>query len=458
MKKTIIILIMLVTPVFATAAEGWVHYPHKGNYEPGGYIFLSNVTTICQEGDTMYFGGWTGGIDILKPDSIWERIDYRNTPLPKFDDWINGFVLNKDTIYAATRNGLLVVSGQDTVLLKTSNSDITNSYVTHIAKDKSDNIWLTSMAWFELTKYDGNTFHKYTIPGTGQVAQKDLTVDKNNHIWYLGTRSVVKFDGESFKYWDSTNSPILGSDGTDCLYYNENTDEIYVAVSKSNAINDEVNPNTRLFKIHNEEWEEINLDNMPFNAAKVVFTSLTMDAAGSLFIIFAVKGEGFSGPRNKFMILTSSGNWQLVNIPTMDLVGKDFLPIQTIFIDDQNQLLWIGTAQDGVIKADLKEIITSIETELTGLPNIWIRSVSPNPISVNTKLEFFCEPKYSNSLSIKIYDLLGVEIKDISAGLNYNSTTATGILYFNLEAVSSGLYYLNIKSLKESKTISIYKI
>ncbi len=458
-KSIIIFIYIALIPTLVMGIE-WLHYPHKGNFDPGDYISLSNITKIQQSNNNMYFACWVGGIDILKPNEEWERIDYRNTLLAKYNDGIKDLAVNNDTIYAATNHGLLIVTDKDTIIINGQNSELNDSILTHLTIDKLSNIWFTTNMMTtlpQLIKYDGNELQRYS-PNKEQFPkriQSFLTTDKYNNIWYLSYRAVVKFDGENFTHWDSTNSPINNKEGADCLYYNENTDEIYVAFSVYNALNDKVDPNGRLFKIHNGEWTEIDLQNK-LNMSKIQITSLNMDSKNNLFFL-VVDSEVSYNSINKFYILSPNGDLQIIDLPTIDLIGHDFLPLKTIFIDEINDYIWIGTTQNGVLKAKLSELPTSVETKLSALPGIWIRKVVPNPVLSKSKIEFFCEPRLSSDLSIKIYDVLGVAVKDITNDLQYNPDSATGFIDFTLENISQGIYYLNIRSLGESRTVPIYK-
>lgn len=456
MIRIVLLCILITSANFTFAQSGWKHFPPKINFQPGNYYSLVNITDIVQDNGNMYFGCWTSGIDILKQDTLWERIDHRNTPLPIFNDWINNMTVKNDIIYAATRVGLLIVSKTDTILFDTNNSQITNSYVNYISLDSTGNLWFSSKSWLELSKYDGENFINYPIPSTNLVVNKSLITDKHNNIWYATIRGIVRFDGNNFIYWDSTNSPILNKEAVDYLYYDSNKDVFYVALSEYNAIADEVKPNSRLFKISNDIWEEINLESMPFSSSNVQFDKFTIDKDGNIYFLFRVLDDIYYYPTNNFMVMKSNGEWKVINIPVMEVIGIDFVPIKTLFIDEIKQFIWVGTTQNGVIRVNL-DIINSVDAEITNLPKLWIRSISPNPISLYSKLEFFSEPNYSSELSIKIYDLLGNVIKDITNDLNYNPSTATGIVNFNMESIFPGMYYLNIRNSAQSRTMPICK-
>lgn len=454
MKNLIyIIIIFNVFCNYSKANDIWERYAPKNSFEPDSSFFLLFVGNIIQENNSMYFGSYNSGIDILNNNN-WSRLDYKNTPLIIFEDNINDLAVKNGVVYAATQNGLLLVNKTDTILYNPSNSIIPNPGITHVAVDSISNVWLTSEKLKTLTKYDGYTFTNYDFPAGFPVHNYNsgirLISDKKNNIWFTGIRSLMKFDGGKFKCWDSTNSPILSSERVDCFYFDNINEQLYICLSPYYS---ETFGRTRIFKVKNEIWEELNLENIPFGKDSIKIEFMTTDNQGNL--IFGYKYQDSElDPKNSILILSVTGEWKEIIIPASELAGKDIVYYASLFVDNQD-ILWIGTVQDGVIKVNLQKIISVVDVDYLSLPNIWIRSVIPNPLSTHARLNFFCERNYINDISIKIYNYLGMEVLDITKNLTYNYTTATGIVEFNVGNTLPGLYYLNIRSKSESRTIPI---
>ncbi|MEO0075631.1 MAG: T9SS type A sorting domain-containing protein [candidate division WOR-3 bacterium] len=449
------------------ALEGWVHYKPKISYQPERYVFLTNITKIAEdkEKNIIYFASHTNGIDVLYPDGTWKRLDYRNTPLPEFNEFINDIVIYKSKLFAGTRKGLLFLSDKDTILYNVLNSQLPNDYITNLAVDNNGIIYLSSHQWNEITKISGNSFEKIVLPEyvpfVSYTKGSQMTCDKRNNLWYVWLKALVFFDGSNFYVWDSTNSPLREFDYIDYFYYSENDDHIYISCSPF-ANSDTIKGGTRLFKINtfSKEWSEIDLTSTQLDLRKIKIRLISKDKSNNLIFAFSSRETQIDYIQSSLIVLNSSNKYfYTIEIPTEELIGIDFVPLSYLFVDNNN-VLYIGTSQNGVIKCDLDLILkgaSRTEVVKSALPNLWIRNVYPNPVKSLTIIEFFCIPHYRLNLMVKIFNPLGIEVLDITNLINYDFNTASGTIKLDLHSLSSGIYYINFKANEENKSVGIVK-
>lgn len=462
MKKLILIIVILCFfPVFSEAQDAWEYYPTKKlDVDPNGGqgYFLSNSKIITENNGSIYFMG-SAALDILNSDGSWSRLDYQNTPLSNNSFIIRDLAIGNDKMCVSTNQGLLIISDKDTLLLTENdtlgNSSMLSSDLYSVTIDKDKNPWFLYRTFAKFAKFDGSKFEHYIAPSSKYYPLKGLTRDKDNNLWYRGFKTLVKFDGTNFKFWDSTNSPLRPDNigfKFSTFYHNKERNQFLLCTSPTGMPDDTDGQGVFWrFDIKEQTWTEINLDIMSIEEQDFVYLMTTMDSKGNIYV-------GLTKTLDKIFVLSPEGEWSIITIPFVELVGIDFVPLRSLFVDSKNNL-WIGTLQNGVIKANLDILSSNTEeVEFSALPDIWIRSVKPNPISNNSRLELFIEPSFLDGLEIKIYDYLGIEVKDITSGLKYDTPSATGIIDFSLdENISSGVYIMNARSKTESRTILIMK-
>ncbi len=450
MKTIVTALIIIFANLISICAREWNVYHPKRIFQPDSSYFLCKVTTILSNSKNMYFSSWAGGIDVLDKNAKWSRLDYRNTPLDIYNDFITDIKVDEDNIYAGSRYGLLFINNSDTLLINDTNSDLPNQYVTNLALNNND-LWISTQKYYVLSKMNVKTkeITNFDIPLHVPIPNYNsghrMIVDNNGLLWYIGVRGIVCFDGHNFKYWDSTNSILWHKEEINSFDYDTKSNKFIFFSSK---FTDNIGK-SRVLTIKNNELVEDEINKLNFEWDKNLILFATFDRDGYLYLGY--RNQNFGGsPRDKF-IMISGDKWQYIDLP-LDMLNTDFLPYETFFVDN-NDNLWIGTSQNGVLMSNIKDLKTSVENEVLNLPDIWIRNISPNPIKSKARVNFFCEPSLYSSISIKIFNSQGDFIKDISNDVNYDPNSATGIVDFQIENISQGIYYLNICSYKESRTI-----
>lgn len=463
MKKFIFLLVIaLIIPNYLLAIDGWEFLKSTGTFDT--VKVFQSVNSFAEDEKNVYFGNYNvGGIDIYnKSKGSWSRFDKRTKKIPfegiatiynNFE--ITDLIVKNNIIYASTKQGFLVISPTDTVIYDKRNSVLPNSHIKCIALDSVGNVWMTNNSTKDLIKFDGKQTYKISPPiNIPYIYGGKLICDKKGNIWYGGTYGIVKYDGTSFTVWDSTNSKIGTKEIIGPSYYDDTEDKLYFFINASSLGGENGIYKTRLISIKDNKIieEDISGINIPWDSIQV--SQVTIDRHKNLYMSHIV-------PKNvthayNFYIVTPDKKAKLIDIPFAELtnipyIGRVYNGIYT----DSKENVWIGTNVAGIFKANLNKIMgtTSVD-EVNALPDLWIRTLIPNPIVNHSRLNFFCVPEYYSSLSAKIYNCLGAEIKDITKDIIYDVTTASGIVDFQLDNnIARGIYYLNLRISTDSRTI-----
>ena len=150
-------------------------------------------------------------------------------------------------------------------------------------------------------------------------------------------------------------------------------------------------------------------------------------------------GTVLGGARDTIWYSSNFGdNWVPLTTP---LKGNS--NITEIKRDNDNQL-YLGTYAEGLLELD---IITSIEDENSIVSNYHLAQNYPNPFNPITKIKYSI-PK-SELVQIKVYDILGKEVKKI---LNEYTQAGTYEIEFNARNLPSGVYFYKMISGSYSDT------
>ncbi len=78
-------------------------------------------------------------------------------------------------------------------------------------------------------------------------------------------------------------------------------------------------------------------------------------------------------------------------------------------------------------------------------PSVWLRYPRPVPTSGKIKLDAIWVMNLdASTIKIKLYDMLGIELRDITDSFHPNAGTNTGIVDFDGSALATGIYYIEI--------------
>jgi photosystem II stability/assembly factor-like uncharacterized protein len=107
------------------------------------------------------------------------------------------------------------------------------------------------------------------------------------------------------------------------------------------------------------------------------------------------------------------------------------------------------TAQKSIWRVFLPDSLTTSVTEAdideSLAPSVWLRYPRPVPTSGKLQLDAIWVMNLDvSTIKIKLYDMLGIELRDITDSFHSNAGTNTGIVDFDGSALATGIYYIEI--------------
>ncbi|MBK9247906.1 MAG: hypothetical protein IPM69_07295 [Ignavibacteria bacterium] len=161
---------------------------------------------------------------------------------------------------------------------------------------------------------------------------------------------------------------------------------------------------------------------------------------------FADKKVGFIvGTQGNFLWTADGGiSWKheqqdsLVHFRSVSAVST------MAYITDQNadggSSIWKVTLPDSVTNS-----ISEPSIEVNTAPSVWLRYPRPIPTSGKIKLDAIWVMNLDpTTITIKLYNMLGIELRDITDSFHPNAGTNTGIVDFDGSNLPTGIYYIEI--------------
>ncbi|MCB2220256.1 MAG: T9SS type A sorting domain-containing protein [Bacteroidetes bacterium] len=173
-------------------------------------------------GTGFLVGSISGGEGLATFDgSEWVHYNTSNSQLPSdivYEIAIDGI----DTKWIGTTDGLATYDGNDWLVFNTSNSGLPYNWVTSIAIDGNDTKWIgtyyynmcTGEDGISLTSFDGNNWVQYDTSNS-ELPNNWITtiaVENNEMIW-IGTEGggLASFDGFNWTIYNKNNSALTSN-------------------------------------------------------------------------------------------------------------------------------------------------------------------------------------------------------------------------------------------------------
>ena len=159
--------------------------------------------------------------DIVLPKVKFNNVSNANVELGSLQKILDGDYVNaiafdsKGNAWIGTPllQGIIRYNAQETVLYNFDNSLIPEGFFTYdIAVDKNDNVWIGGN--IGLMKYDGNYFTLYNSSNTPMPIDfvEAIKIDSKNNIWFISRNisrgGVVKYDGNEWIVYTPDNSAL----------------------------------------------------------------------------------------------------------------------------------------------------------------------------------------------------------------------------------------------------------
>ncbi len=328
-------------------------------------------------------------------------------------------------------------------------SAVPNATCQIIAADSSGDVWAEGGCGLAI-QYDHSTgnwiqhnLYNMGLPcGNNNYMYNIKTNPNNNQVWFCTQAGIAIYDAGTW----TIKSQLNGGLPFQNTYYD------VVFDSQNNAW---IASDSGLIKMTGNTWTIYNESNSSLIANHI--SSLAIDTADNIYMTSYNYSTPYYGGLN---IFDGGTNWQTFNAYSTPIPHHQ---IATVALDKLGNV-WITTLVYGAVIYNPNGVqgwdcidttlqmggATGIQlTELSGTNNI---SVSPNPFSSTTSLEFNLSE--SKKVSISITDVIGKIVKTIPTK---NLLSGKNIIEINLSELNSGIYFCQIKSSENTKTFKLIK-
>lgn len=166
-------------------------------------------------------------------------------------------------------------------------------------------------------------------------------------------------------------------------------------------------------------------------------------------ITFSDRLHGYLSCSNGYVIETHDGGktWRTSYTPSPTNTAIEH--INSFSAIGADVAYFVGGWKSGIVLKKLpKSLINSVSepTISTGpAPSVWLYAPRPVPTSGKLQLDaIWLMNLEASTIKIKLYDMLGIELRDITDSFHSNAGTNTGIVDFDGSALATGIYYIEI--------------
>ncbi|MBI9070863.1 MAG: Ig-like domain-containing protein [Melioribacteraceae bacterium] len=145
---------------------------------------------------------------------------------------------------------------------------------------------------------------------------------------------------------------------------------------------------------------------------------------------------------NGFSSVIDWSGWKFLEVKLSDIADGDTLTFNSIAIRQNSSARKDGSIYfDGAVRFKTGEIVTDIHNGLNNLPNRFsLEQNYPNPFNPSTVISY--QLPESGNVTLKIYNMLGEEIKTLAAG---NKTVGKHHINFDASNLPSGVYIYRLR-------------
>ena len=333
--------------------------------------------------------------------------------------------------------------------------------------------WLLELSstWIEDILYDNiNDYYAYLSGGNTVFTSPHLSLTTENGLHEYSACVFGHYVSENFgvsamqKIWEET----IGQDGLSAVdsamtFYNTNAPDIfagycvwkYLTGNRANASHPHFQEATSYPKVRIQK----RFSSLPIDATNETYPSLENYATYYLTIVGNHQTGnfqlGFNDPmeqqwRGK-MILDSARNFESISFNVFDgLTISDWQNLDSIIFIPANTE-YVGNN----FLFGLTGVFEPTNVSENNLPTKFsLQQNFPNPFNPNTKIKY--EIAKSGFVSLKIYDILGREIKTL---VNENKNVGTYEIDFDANNLNSGIYFykLTTNNFSEMKKMILVK-
>lgn len=430
MKKLLFSILTISLNVYTQTHlnKNWVLF-NKDNSP----LLSNSINSLFVDNDSGYWISSVGennrGYLQFFKDGFWQTFDSSNSPL-------NTSVIITDItqtadgkmLFGTVTNGIYIKDNGNWDSLNISNSQMPDNYVFEITVDRINRYWM-GIPNYGIACYDNGSWVLFndqnSFQGIGDL--NFIEVDSSNNIW-------------------------VGTDFFGLYYYNGNTWKKSISGQFSGGPNQAITALT--IDLQNRKWASINMQGGGSKIAKSITdtTFLYYDSTdwGFSFTLFSYNGSiidqyniKYFGTTNGLLIYNDS-SWQFLDSSNSPIPGNWFTEG---IVDSKNNKVfalssfWPYNNHGLVFYNQDSVIVTSAENYPFDINDFYLSQNYPNPFNPITKIKFSI-PK-SNIVQIKIYDILGNEIRTL---LNEYNQAGTYEIEFDASSLPSGVYFYRMIS------------
>lgn len=362
-------------------------------------------------------------------EGIWQTFDSTNSPLNTsiIITSISQTPFNT-MLFGTAANGIYIMNNGNWDSLNTSNSLIPDNYVFKITVDLINRLWI-GIPDYGIAVYDNGSWIFFNDQNSFQGISdlNFIEVDSNNNIW-------------------------VGTDFFGLFYYNGNSWIKAISGQFSGGANQAIPALT--IDSENRKWVSINMQGGGSKIAKSLtdtsFIYYDSTDWGFSFLLFSYDGAVTDENNIKYfgttdgLLIYNDGNWQFLNSSNSPVPNNWFTEG---IVDSKNNKVYILSSFQPYHNSGLifynhdSVIVSSVENNFTAINDFYLSQNYPNPFNPVTRIKFSI-PK-SDIVQIKVYDILGSEIKTL---LNEYKQSGTYEVEFNASNLPSGVYFYRMSS------------
>ncbi len=393
--------------ILVGTSKGFYFSRDGKNWEQNNTGIINTTMRVLEfDRDGNLFAGTSSGI--FKSSDLGEHWELSSSNLL----YVYDIEMNSHGhIFAATSSGIIRSKdkGMNWTLLTTGLSD---RFIHSLAININDDIYAASQYFIFKSTNNGEAWEKVNI-GIDSLYVYDITINNNGCIFIGGFGDLVKSTDNGLSW--NHNNPGLTNKYISSLNVTP-SGEILAGTQFKGGIFHSVN--------NGSSWFQINGGQKEFFDIKSIYSN----KYGDLFII-TEKGI--------FRSTNNGSTWEDIN-NDISIGYPGYINCMTSASDGT---FFIGTYNSGVFKTTLP-VLEPLANDYRLHQNF------PNPFNITSTVQY--ELPVDSKVSIKLYDILGREIKTIYEGELQQGRYFAIIDGHNL---ASGIYLVRMKTNKYSKTI-----
>ena len=307
-------------------------------------------------------------------------------------------------------------------------SETENKHTGNILKeDNYGNIWLASDQG--LLKFDGITWKVYDTNNSPFLTNKirKIAIDKQNNLFISslpgpGNKGVLmKFDGTNWSTFYTCDQPNYSAAGIEI----DSSNNIWLGIINTATIGVEFGGGLK--KYDGTKWESYDIYNsdLPSNSVE----DLALDNYENLWIATYGGGAAKFDRKDKWILYNQNNS------------GLPWIDVEKIIVDRNNNK-WFGVQQSGLTVFNEEGVILSAVVQKSNQVNnsFSLYQNYPNPFNPTTTISY--QLPFNSHVTLKVYDILG---KELTTLVNEEKAPGTYRINFNAKDISSGIYFYQLK-------------